>query len=76
MGFIDVIDRLLDDWEADWREGFAALSEGEADELSERTVESRRVTGAGLADRQATAIDRVVDRGRSEQGDDGDDDGN
>ena len=59
--FTDLVDRLLDEREPDWREGFGTLSEEEADELREAVTESRRSTGAGLAGRQTEALDRFSD---------------
>jgi len=57
--FTDVVDRLIEDSTADWREGFGTLSDETAADL-ERTVErSRERTGAGAATRQTAAIEAL-----------------
>lgn len=57
--FTDLVNRLLDETQADWREGFGTLDADEAAEL-ERVVElSRDKTGTGLATRQQEALEEL-----------------
>jgi predicted CopG family antitoxin len=57
--FTDVMNRLLDETNADWRDGFGTLDADEAEEL-ERTVErSRRQTSDDLATRQREALEEL-----------------
>jgi predicted CopG family antitoxin len=64
--FTDVVDRLIEDSTADWREGFGTLSAAEAAELERAAERSRERVGEGTADRQARAIAEMAE-------DDGDD---
>jgi predicted CopG family antitoxin len=57
--FTDLVDRLLDEREADWREGFGALSAEEASDLRSVTEAVRDRTAADLAARQARANERL-----------------
>lgn len=59
--FTDLVDRILDDATADWREGFGTLAEGDADELERIVEDSRSRTGEGLSARQREALDELAD---------------
>jgi len=54
--FTDVVNRLIDEADTDWREGFGTL-DGDADELVEAAETSRSAASADLADRQKEAIE-------------------
>lgn len=64
--FTDLVDRLLSEAKADWREGFGTLAPEEADELEHLVARSRQRLDEGLADRQFEA-----DAELSESGEDG-----
>jgi predicted CopG family antitoxin len=53
--FTDLINRLLDETTADWRDGFGTLDEDETEELEQAAEESRSRTSEGLATRQQKA---------------------
>lgn len=54
--FTDLMDRILNETQADWREGFGTLDATETEEL-ERVVEmSRSRTSVGLTERQREAV--------------------
>lgn len=57
--FTDLIDRLLAETEADWRDGFGTLSGTEGDELERLVVEHRDELDAALGDRQRRAVDEM-----------------
>jgi predicted CopG family antitoxin len=72
--FTDLIDRLIDESEGDWRDGFGSLSAEEADSLREAAAASRERFDESASARQAAAVDRLagaVDEARSD--DDADD---
>ncbi|ELZ41332.1 hypothetical protein C463_13844 [Halorubrum californiense DSM 19288] len=77
--FTDLIDRLIDESEGDWRGGFGSLSAAEADSLRGAAAASRERFDESAGDRQAAAIDRLggtVDEAPSDDGantDDADD---
>ncbi len=55
--FTDLVDRLIDESTADWRETFGSLPDAETEELERIAAASRRATGGGHADRQRAALD-------------------
>ena len=55
-GFTDVINRLLDETTADWREGFGTLDTDEAEELERVVEKSSEQMSEGLAKRQQKAL--------------------
>jgi predicted CopG family antitoxin len=59
--FTDLVDRLIDETNADWRETFGTLSEDEAAELERVVSASREATSEGLSERQEQALDAFVD---------------
>jgi predicted CopG family antitoxin len=59
--FTDLVNRLLDESTPDWREGFGSLPGDEAEELAEIAERSRRTTSAGLAERQAEALEAFAE---------------
>jgi predicted CopG family antitoxin len=59
--FTDLLNRLLDESTADWREGFGTLSTADAQALEEAVAASRTQTSAGLATRQREALAEFVD---------------
>jgi predicted CopG family antitoxin len=59
--FTDLIDRLIDESEGDWRDGFGSLSAAEADSFRESATASRERFDESAGDRQAAAIDRMAD---------------
>ncbi|ELZ44298.1 hypothetical protein C464_15735 [Halorubrum coriense DSM 10284] len=74
--FTDLIDRLIDESEGGWREGFGSLSPEAADSLREGAAASRERFDESAGDRQTAAIDRLADPddcGRSDDGTDTDD---
>lgn len=62
--FTDLVDRLLEETTADWRDGFGTLDADEASELERLAEESRDATGRGLAGRQTGADEPLDDRDR------------
>ncbi|MEZ3165296.1 antitoxin VapB family protein [Halorubrum sp. RMP-47] len=74
--FTDLIDRLIDESESDWREGFGSLPPEAADSLREAAAGSRERFDESAGDRQTAAVDRLADPddgGRSDDGADTDD---
>jgi predicted CopG family antitoxin len=59
--FTDLVDRLIDETTADWRETFGSLPEKEMAELERITRWSREATGHSLADRQDRAFEALGD---------------
>lgn len=59
--FTDLVNRLLDETRADWREGFGTLDADEAEELEQAVETSRKQTSAGLAERQREALEELSD---------------
>lgn len=65
--FTDLVNRLLDETQADWREGFGTLDVAAADEL-ERVVEaSRERTSTGLTERQREALEELSETGDADE---------
>jgi predicted CopG family antitoxin len=54
--FTELVDRLLDEATADWRDGFGTLPESEAEELERAVTQSREQLDAGLSTRQVEAL--------------------
>lgn len=71
--FTDVIDRLIDESEGDWREGFGSLSTEDADSLRAAAATSRKRFNESAGERQTAAIERLADAS-GEDVVDGDDD--
>lgn len=59
--FTELVDRLLDESTADWREGFGSLSTDEAADLEAFTREAREGIGTGLSDRQSRAAEALAE---------------
>jgi predicted CopG family antitoxin len=59
--FTDLVNRLLDEQQTDWREGFGTLDAEEAEELEQAVETSRKQTSAGLAERQHETIEELSD---------------
>ena len=59
--FTDLLDRLLDEATADWREGFGTLPDDAAADLERIAREGRAALAAGLADRQTGALTAMAD---------------
>lgn len=59
--FTDLMNRLLDEATADWREGFGTLSPEEADDLEQLVAESRNQMSEGLAKRQQEELEELSD---------------
>lgn len=57
--FTDLVERLLDESTADWREGFGTLPEKDATEIERFVTESRDRTSEGTATRQQEAIEEL-----------------
>lgn len=55
--FTELVERLLDEATADWREGFGTLRSSEADKLEQLVVVSRDRMSEGLAKRQGKALE-------------------
>jgi predicted CopG family antitoxin len=58
--FTDLVERLLDEATADWREGFGTLDVEEVDELERFVGRARTQTGKGLARRQRNALEDLA----------------
>ncbi|WP_425492681.1 antitoxin VapB family protein [Halorubrum rutilum] len=71
--FTDLIDRLIDESEGDWREGFGSLSTADADALREAAGASRERLNESGVERQAEAIDRFGEDADADGVDGGDD---
>jgi predicted CopG family antitoxin len=54
--FTDLINRLLDETTADWRDGFGTLDADETEELKQAAEASRNWTSEGLVTRQEKAL--------------------
>ncbi|WP_241154898.1 hypothetical protein [Halorubrum sp. CSM-61] len=54
------MNRLIDESEGDWRDGFGALSAEETESLREAAAASRERFDESAGDRQTAAIDRLV----------------
>ena len=65
--FTDLVDRLLDESTANWREGFGTLPEDEADELERVVTESRSRTSEGLSKRQQDALEAMAEAGETDE---------
>ena len=65
--FTDLVNRLLDGEQADWREGFGTLDAEAAEELEQAVETSRKQTSAGLAERQQEAIEELSDTEDSDE---------
>jgi predicted CopG family antitoxin len=65
--FTDVVDRLLDETKAEWRDGFGTLATNEADELERAVKRARKQASAGLADRQQKALEEMVAAGDTDE---------
>lgn len=61
--FSDVVDRLLDEWSADWRHGFGSLDDEAAAELERIVAEQRAAHAEAAAARQETLLGRAAGRG-------------
>jgi len=57
--FTDLVERLLDEATADWREGFGTLSTAEADTLEDIATDARGRTVEALAERQQDALEEL-----------------
>ena len=68
--FTDLIDRLIDESEGDWRDGFGSLSTGGADSLREAAAASRKRFNESAGERQTAAIERLA--GEVDEGQPGD----
>ena len=64
--FTDLVDRLLEDSTADWRDGFGTLSEDDADELEAIVSESREQSSIGLSSRQDEALELMSEANRGD----------
>jgi predicted CopG family antitoxin len=59
--FTDLVNRLIDETTADWRETFGTLPAGEVAELEQVVSASREATSRGVADRQNRAFEASDD---------------
>lgn len=57
--FTELIERLLEESTADWRDGFGTLPEEDATELEGFVTESRDRTSEGTTTRQQEAIEEL-----------------
>ncbi|GAB7009778.1 antitoxin VapB family protein [Halorubrum trueperi] len=69
--FTDLLDRLIDESEGDWRDGFGSLSTEEVESIRESATASRKRFNESAAERQAAAIDRFADSSDGDEGGDG-----
>lgn len=65
--FTDLVNRLLDETTADWREGFGTLDADEADELERAVEKSRKRTSDGLTARQQEALEELSETGDADE---------
>jgi len=59
--FTDLVNRLLDEEQTDWRERFGTLDAEEAEELEQAIETARRQTSLRLTERQQEAIEELSD---------------
>jgi len=59
--FTDLVNRLLDERDTDWREGFGTLDSEAAAVLEQSVKASRERTSRRLADRQRAALEELSD---------------
>ncbi|SDJ99002.1 antitoxin VapB family protein [Natronorubrum texcoconense] len=59
--FTELVDRLLEDSDPDWREGFGTLPEAEGAELDAIVSDSRTRLSDGLSERQNEALELLSD---------------
>ena len=57
--FTDLVERLLEESTADWREGFGSLPTDEVADLERTAERSRERTEEGLSTRQRSAVDEL-----------------
>ena len=57
--FTDLVERLLEESTADWRDGFGTLPDEAAEELRAHAREARTRNTDGLAQRQQEAIEEL-----------------
>lgn len=57
--FTDLMNRLLDETQADWREGFGTLDSDAAEELEHVVERSRADTATGLVARQQETLEEL-----------------
>jgi predicted CopG family antitoxin len=55
--FTELVERLLDEATADWRDGFGTLPADETDELEQFATASRKRLNEGVATRQQDALE-------------------
>jgi predicted CopG family antitoxin len=58
--FTDLVERLLDEATADWREGFGTLEPAETEALIKAVEDARSRTSSGLANRQQQALTELA----------------
>lgn len=77
--FTETVDRLLDNTQSDWREGFGRYSEAEDVEFEQNVLDAKRGTSIGMSHRTDEALEamgfELDDQGnvRSYPGDENDD---
>jgi len=59
--FTDLVHRLLDEEQTDWREGFGSLDAEEAEDLEQAVETVRKQTSPGLAERQQEVLEELSD---------------
>ena len=59
--FTGLVNRLLDEGQTGWREGFGTLDAEETEELEQAVETFRKQTSAGLAERQQEIIEELSD---------------
>lgn len=66
--FTDLVNRLLEEATADWREGFGTLPRDEAEDLERAAEASREDLDTGLSRRQEEALDELAKASHRGQG--------
>ena len=59
--FTELVNRLLDESTAEWRDGFGSLPEAEGEELERLVAESRERLDEGLSARQTKALEALAE---------------
>ncbi|ELY42910.1 antitoxin VapB family protein [Natronorubrum tibetense] len=66
--FTELVDRLLEDSDPDWRDGFGTLPEAEGTELEAIVSDSRTRLSDGLSERQNEALELLSDGDHEDDG--------
>lgn len=65
--FTDLMNRILDETQAEWHEGFGTLDPAEAEELEQVAEASRNMMDTGLVARQQAALEELSNTGNADE---------